>query len=488
MAVVSSLPRKCGPRNSSKPDQSTPAHQGACSTHLHAGFSTSRRASSWRTTTSPRCWKRWAYFVRRKTTTKHEPALHGFDSCRTSAAPRPPWAPTTAHAGHGALLRAVREGGGALSGGESIVLSFDPHPRVTLGRAEGCSCSRRSREKALLCSNGPASTTWSSFRSTRHSAASRPTLSSVTPLIGRLGIEALVVGYDYRFRPHDQRGDTGCLDRPHRNRTARGCGSPNTPLKRGQGKAPRYCAQPHRPRRPRGAAPPGSSIPADRKRRLRTRDPHRRKPLKLAAAPRPRYSRRRGVARHRSNLTVRRHRRAAFSSKPQDLPVLGTDRHRFRIMIAYDCKIRVWYEHILTRWKASSTTPNYVCYCRSRTQRIPSPAVRRYPRAEVERRGIMMLTHPRSTLERKYLRPARFWATPARTAHRAHDELPLVRLAFPAMRSTTNANLSCSPHRFTDRHWRLPSTATRAAVPLAEWFLELLAPHWTAQQASAVGG
>ena len=53
------------------------------------------------------------------------------------------------HAGHGALLRAVREEA-ERRGGESIVLSFDPHPRVTLGRAEGLQLLTTVEEKALL--------------------------------------------------------------------------------------------------------------------------------------------------------------------------------------------------------------------------------------------------------------------------------------------------------------------------------------------------
>ena len=63
------------------------------------------------------------------------------------------------HAGHGALLRAVREEA-ERRGGESIVLSFDPHPRVTLGRAEGLQLLTTVEEKALLLERAtPAAST-----------------------------------------------------------------------------------------------------------------------------------------------------------------------------------------------------------------------------------------------------------------------------------------------------------------------------------------
>ena len=116
------------------------------------------------------------------------------------------------HAGHGALLRAVREEA-ERRGGESIVLSFDPHPRVTLGRAEGLQLLTTVEEKALLLERAgidhlvviPVDEAFSRLT---------PDVFVRDLLIGRLGIEALVVGYDHRFG-HDQRGDTGCLDRLH---------------------------------------------------------------------------------------------------------------------------------------------------------------------------------------------------------------------------------------------------------------------------------
>ena len=40
------------------------------------------------------------------------------------------------HSGHLALLRTVA-GRARAQGGESVVLTFEPHPRVTLGRADG---------------------------------------------------------------------------------------------------------------------------------------------------------------------------------------------------------------------------------------------------------------------------------------------------------------------------------------------------------------
>jgi len=50
------------------------------------------------------------------------------------------------HLGHRALIgRLIAEA--RANGGESIVLTFEPHPRITLGKAEGLRCSRRSTRK-----------------------------------------------------------------------------------------------------------------------------------------------------------------------------------------------------------------------------------------------------------------------------------------------------------------------------------------------------
>lgn len=43
------------------------------------------------------------------------------------------------HSGHLALLRTVA-GRARAQGGESVVLTFEPHPRVTLGRPTACGC------------------------------------------------------------------------------------------------------------------------------------------------------------------------------------------------------------------------------------------------------------------------------------------------------------------------------------------------------------
>mgnify|MGYP001309403217 FL=1 len=53
------------------------------------------------------------------------------------------------HSGHLALLRTVA-GRARAQGGESVVLTFEPHPRVTLGRADGLRLLTSLEEKIYL--------------------------------------------------------------------------------------------------------------------------------------------------------------------------------------------------------------------------------------------------------------------------------------------------------------------------------------------------
>ena len=53
------------------------------------------------------------------------------------------------HSGHLALLRTVARRARA-QGGESVVLTFEPHPRVTLGRADGLRLLTSLEEKIYL--------------------------------------------------------------------------------------------------------------------------------------------------------------------------------------------------------------------------------------------------------------------------------------------------------------------------------------------------
>ncbi|MEG2613430.1 MAG: FAD synthetase [Alistipes sp.] len=116
------------------------------------------------------------------------------------------------HGGHMTLINSVVESAKAQHG-ESIVLTFDPHPRVTLGCAEGLQLLTSTEEKALLLEQaGIDNLIVIPFD---HA------FSLLTPyefahdyLIGRVGVETLVVGYNHHFG-HDKEGNFDYLDRLH---------------------------------------------------------------------------------------------------------------------------------------------------------------------------------------------------------------------------------------------------------------------------------
>lgn len=106
------------------------------------------------------------------------------------------------------VIRTARE-----QGGESIVLTFDPHPRITLGCADGLRLLTTTEEKAYLLERAgidnliiiPFNTAF----------------SRLTPydfvrnyLIVKVGVRQLVVGYNHHFG-HDKEGNYDYLDRLH---------------------------------------------------------------------------------------------------------------------------------------------------------------------------------------------------------------------------------------------------------------------------------
>ena len=105
------------------------------------------------------------------------------------------------HRGHRALIeRLVAEARAA--GGESIVLTFEPHPRITLGRGEGLRLLTTLDEKiALLGDLGVDNVIVIPF----DRAFSALTGAEVVEeyLIGKVGAETLVAGYNHRFG-HDR--------------------------------------------------------------------------------------------------------------------------------------------------------------------------------------------------------------------------------------------------------------------------------------------
>ena len=105
------------------------------------------------------------------------------------------------HRGHRALIeRLVAEARAA--GGESIVLTFDPHPRITLGRGEGLRLLTTLDEKiALLGELGVDHVIVIPFDRTFSALTGAEFVDRY--LIGRVGAETLVAGYNHRFG-HDR--------------------------------------------------------------------------------------------------------------------------------------------------------------------------------------------------------------------------------------------------------------------------------------------
>lgn len=116
------------------------------------------------------------------------------------------------HGGHALLLGEVRRLA-AERGGESVVVTFAPHPRIVLGQAEGLKLLTTPDEKALLLERSGID----------HLVVMRftPEFSRTSPLdflrrdlVGKIGARTLVVGYNHRFG-RDKEGDFAVLERLH---------------------------------------------------------------------------------------------------------------------------------------------------------------------------------------------------------------------------------------------------------------------------------
>lgn len=105
------------------------------------------------------------------------------------------------HLGHRTLIeRLVAEA--RANGGESIVLTFEPHPRITLGRAGGLRLLTTLDEKiALLEQLGVDNVIVIPFDRAFSALSGEEFVSDY--LIGRVGAETLVAGYNHRFG-HDR--------------------------------------------------------------------------------------------------------------------------------------------------------------------------------------------------------------------------------------------------------------------------------------------
>lgn len=106
------------------------------------------------------------------------------------------------HRGHRALVRRLVDEA-RLLGGESIVLTFDPHPRVALGRAEGLRLLTTLEERLeLLAHLGVDAAVVIPFDRDFSALSGAAFVERI--LLGRLGAWTLVAGFNHRF------GHDGC--------------------------------------------------------------------------------------------------------------------------------------------------------------------------------------------------------------------------------------------------------------------------------------
>ena len=107
------------------------------------------------------------------------------------------------HLGHRALLeRVVAEA--RKQGGESVVVTFEPHPRIALGKAEGLRLLTTPEEKTrLLAEAGIENMIVVAFDQAFAALSGREFIDRY--LCRAIGAETLVAGYDHRFG-HDRIG------------------------------------------------------------------------------------------------------------------------------------------------------------------------------------------------------------------------------------------------------------------------------------------
>ena len=105
------------------------------------------------------------------------------------------------HLGHRALIERIVAEARAL-GGRSVVVTFDPHPRVALGRGEGMRLLTTLDEKlALFEALGVDCAVVVPFDRAFSALSGAEFIERC--LVGRLGAAVLVAGYDHRFG-HDR--------------------------------------------------------------------------------------------------------------------------------------------------------------------------------------------------------------------------------------------------------------------------------------------
>lgn len=107
------------------------------------------------------------------------------------------------HSGHAVILKTLKDRAVA-SGTESVVVSFSPHPRVTLGRAEGLKLLTSDREKGELLSECGVDNFVLIEFDEEFSRLSYDEFVE-TYLIKRLNMQELVVGFNHHMG-HDRGG------------------------------------------------------------------------------------------------------------------------------------------------------------------------------------------------------------------------------------------------------------------------------------------
>ena len=108
------------------------------------------------------------------------------------------------HGGHRAILRRINELA-AQNEGESIVVTFAPHPRIVLGKADGLRLLNTLEEKiALLEEVGIDHLIVAPFTEEFSRLSSQEYVRDY--LVGRIGVRTLVVGYNHHFG-HNKDGD-----------------------------------------------------------------------------------------------------------------------------------------------------------------------------------------------------------------------------------------------------------------------------------------
>ena len=103
------------------------------------------------------------------------------------------------HLGHQALYQRVKDWAVKLNG-ESVVMTFDPHPvRVLVPDNDLAFITSHERKMELIAACGIDTAIVVPFQKDFAQISARDFVEKI--LVGKIGVKALVVGYDYRFGP-----------------------------------------------------------------------------------------------------------------------------------------------------------------------------------------------------------------------------------------------------------------------------------------------